>query len=80
MLVEGYTDNVGSGDYNQGLPQRRADGVKSYLVGQGVGAARSDRTGQGESDPVADNASSEGRQLNRRVEVIIANPQAALLY
>lgn len=79
VLIEGYTDNVGSDDYNQGLSQRRADGVKSYLVGQGVGSGRLSSLGKGESDPVADNGSSEGRQLNRRVEVVISNPPVAHL-
>lgn len=79
VLIEGYTDNVGSDDYNQGLSQRRADAVKSYLSGQGVGIVRLTSLGKGESDPVADNSSSEGRQLNRRVEVVISNPPAAYL-
>ena len=79
VLVEGYTDNVGSDDFNQGLSQRRADGVKSYLVGQGVGVLRLSSLGKGESNPVADNDSSEGRQQNRRVEVVISNPPAASL-
>jgi outer membrane protein OmpA-like peptidoglycan-associated protein len=77
VLIEGYTDNVGSDDYNQGLSQRRADGVKSFLATQGVGLVRLSSLGKGESDPVADNSSSEGRQLNRRVEVVISNPPAA---
>jgi outer membrane protein OmpA-like peptidoglycan-associated protein len=79
VLIEGYTDDVGSADYNQGLSQRRADGVRSYLVGQGVGSVRLTSRGKGESDPIADNSSSEGRQLNRRVEVVINNPPAAHL-
>jgi outer membrane protein OmpA-like peptidoglycan-associated protein len=79
VMVEGHTDNVGSDDYNQGLSQRRADGVKSYLVGQGVGAVRLTALGKGESGPVAGNDTSDGRQQNRRVEVIISNPTAAAL-
>jgi len=79
VLIEGYTDNVGSPDYNQGLSQRRADGVKAYLVGQGVGIVRLTSLGKGESDPVGDNSSSEGRQQNRRVEVVISNSPAAYL-
>jgi outer membrane protein OmpA-like peptidoglycan-associated protein len=79
VVVEGYTDDVGSDDYNQGLSQRRADGVKDYLVRQGVGPMRLSALGKGESVPVADNTSSEGRQQNRRVEVIINNPPAAAL-
>jgi len=79
VLIEGYTDNTGSADYNQGLSQRRADGVKAYLAGQGVGIVRLTSLGKGESDPVGDNTSLEGRQQNRRVEVIISNPPAAYL-
>jgi len=77
-LIEGYTDSVGSEDYNQGLSERRADSVKSYLVGEGIGATRLSATGKGERDPVASNDSAGGRQQNRRVEVIISNPAAAL--
>ena len=77
VLIEGYTDDIGSADYNQGLSQRRADGVKAYLAGQGVGIVRLTSLGKGESDPVGDNSSLEGRQQNRRVEVIVSNPPAA---
>jgi outer membrane protein OmpA-like peptidoglycan-associated protein len=79
VLIEGYTDDIGSADYNQGLSQRRADGVKAYLAGQGVGIVRLTSLGKGESDPVGDNSSLEGRQQNRRVEVIVSNPPAAYL-
>lgn len=72
-LIEGHTDSMGSDDYNQGLSQRRADAVKSYLVNQGIDASRLTSTGKGESDPVGNNASTSGRQQNRRVEVIISN-------
>jgi outer membrane protein OmpA-like peptidoglycan-associated protein len=70
--IEGFTDNVGSDAYNQDLSQRRAETVKRYLVGQGVETARLSSAGRGEEAPVADNASAEGRQQNRRVEVIIS--------
>jgi outer membrane protein OmpA-like peptidoglycan-associated protein len=76
--IEGYTDSVGSQDYNQSLSERRADSVKSYLAGQGIGYRRLSASGKGRSDPVADNDSAAGRQQNRRVEVIISNPPAAL--
>ena len=78
VVIEGYTDNVGSEDYNQGLSERRADSVKSYLAGQGIGALRLSALGKGESGAVADNSSATGRQQNRRVEVVISNPAAAL--
>jgi outer membrane protein OmpA-like peptidoglycan-associated protein len=77
VLIEGYTDSVGTEDYNQGLSERRADSVKSYLAGQGIGSIRLSASGKGESDPVASNDSAAGRQQNRRVEVIISNPPAA---
>ena len=74
VRIEGYTDSVGGEDYNQGLSERRADSVKSYLAGEGIGAIRLSASGKGESDPVASNDSAAGRQQNRRVEVIISNP------
>jgi outer membrane protein OmpA-like peptidoglycan-associated protein len=77
VLIEGYTDSVGTEDYNQGLSERRADSVKSYLAEQGIGSIRLSASGKGESDPVASNDSAAGRQQNRRVEVIISNPPAA---
>ena len=78
VVIEGYTDSVGSEDFNQALSQRRADSVRSYLVRQGISSARLSASGLGESDPVAGNESATGRQQNRRVEVIISNPPAAL--
>jgi outer membrane protein OmpA-like peptidoglycan-associated protein len=79
VMIEGYTDSVGSQDYNQRLSQRRADSVKTYLVGQGIGSIRLVASGKGEDSPVAGNESADGRQQNRRVEVIINNPPAAAL-
>lgn len=73
VAIEGHTDSVGSEDSNRGLSERRADSVKSYLVGQGVASSRLGATGMGEGSPVASNDSVTGRQQNRRVEVIIAN-------
>jgi outer membrane protein OmpA-like peptidoglycan-associated protein len=77
VAIEGFTDSVGSEDYNQGLSERRANSVKSYLVRQGIDSGRLTASGMGESDPVAGNDSAAGRQQNRRVEVIISNPAAA---
>jgi outer membrane protein OmpA-like peptidoglycan-associated protein len=78
IAIHGYTDSIGSEDYNQGLSERRADSVKSYLTGQGIGSSRITASGKGRSDPVADNDSAAGRQQNRRDEVIIGNPPTAL--
>ena len=78
VTIQGYTDSVGSEDYNQGLSERRADSVKSYLAEQGVSSMRLSARGKGRSDPVADNDSAAGRQQNRRVEVIISNQTTAL--
>jgi outer membrane protein OmpA-like peptidoglycan-associated protein len=77
VVIEGYTDSVGGEDYNQGLSERRADAVKSYLTGQGISSMRLSSSGKGKSDPVAGNDSAAGRQQNRRVEVVISDPPAA---
>jgi len=76
--IEGHTDNVGSDGYNQDLSQRRADSVRSYLMQKGIAPDRIVASGKGEHQPVADNESEGGRQQNRRVEVIIANPPATV--
>lgn len=75
VLIEGHTDNVGTSANNQVLSQHRADSVRSYLLQQGIGSQRLTASGMGESQPVADNDTTSGRQQNRRVEVIIDNPQ-----
>ena len=68
-VVEGHTDSVGSDAYNQGLSERRASAVRDVLVNQyGVESGRVQAVGYGESRPVADNATAEGRAINRRVE------------
>lgn len=74
VIIEGHTDSVGSEESNQLLSQRRADAVKAYLMSEGVLGTRLVSSGMGEGVPVADNTSASGRQQNRRVEVIIANP------
>ncbi|MFU8831058.1 MAG: OmpA family protein [Wenzhouxiangella sp.] len=73
VLIEGHTDSVGSADSNQLLSQRRAESVRTYLVGQGVAANRLTSSGLGQGSPVATNNTATGRQQNRRVEVIISN-------
>ncbi|MEM7017105.1 MAG: OmpA family protein [Pseudomonadota bacterium] len=74
LLIEGHTDNVGGAEYNMRLSERRADAVKSALVGTGVGDTRISTKGYGETLPVASNDSESGRQQNRRVEIVILNP------
>lgn len=74
VIIEGHTDSVGSESSNYTLSQRRADAVKAFLLNQGIAGSRIVSTGKGEGVPVADNDTPNGRQLNRRVEVIIANP------
>jgi outer membrane protein OmpA-like peptidoglycan-associated protein len=77
VVVEGYTDSVGGADYNQGLSERRAGTVRSYLIDQGISSIRLSALGKGPSNPVAGNDTAAGRQQNRRVEVIISDPVAA---
>jgi len=67
--VAGHTDSTGSDAYNQSLSERRASSVSNYLKGRGVMAERLITVGMGESRPVADNSTAEGRQANRRVEI-----------
>lgn len=69
--VIGYTDDIGSAAYNQKLSERRASSVAQYLAAQGVQPDRLYTEGRGERDPRANNATAAGRQLNRRVELII---------
>jgi OmpA-OmpF porin, OOP family len=66
--IQGYTDNIGSESYNKKLAQKRADRVKEYLVSKGIGASRLSSVGMGESNPVADNKTADGRAMNRRIE------------
>lgn len=68
--VAGYTDSRGAAKYNLKLSQRRAEAVRAYLIGKGIDADRLTAKGFGESHPVADNKTAEGRFKNRRVELI----------
>ncbi len=68
VRIEGHTDSTGPEAYNQGLSQRRAQAVTSYLVGKGISRGRLEPVGRGEAEPVASNATREGRALNRRVD------------
>jgi len=69
--VVGHTDSTGSDSYNMKLSQDRAMSVTSYLAMRGVAPSRMMATGQGESMPVADNSTAEGRAQNRRVEMYV---------
>jgi outer membrane protein OmpA-like peptidoglycan-associated protein len=69
LLVEGHTDNTGSSAVNKRLSQQRADAVKKYLVQKGIAAQRITTIGYGAAQPVASNATAEGRSKNRRVEL-----------
>lgn len=69
MIAVGHTDSVGSDAYNNKLSLRRADAVKAYLVSKGLEPSRLYTEGKGETQPVADNASAEGRAKNRRVTI-----------
>ncbi len=71
VRVLGHTDNTGTAEYNLELSKRRATSVKSYLISQGIEDGRLKINGYGEADPLATNETSEGRQLNRRVEIVI---------
>jgi outer membrane protein OmpA-like peptidoglycan-associated protein len=70
LTIEGHTDNVGDAQANTTLSAKRADAVKAYLVSKGVGADRLTTKGLGASKPAAPNATAEGRQQNRRVELV----------
>lgn len=78
VSIEGHTDNVGSDDSNFRLSERRADAVRSYLLDQGIPSSRISVLGNGEDTPVAANDSASGRQMNRRVEVIITNMTSSM--
>jgi OmpA-OmpF porin, OOP family len=70
LTVEGHTDSIGQAAYNQKLSADRAEAVKTWLTGHGIDAARLSSAGFGDTKPVADNATEEGRAQNRRVELV----------
>jgi outer membrane protein OmpA-like peptidoglycan-associated protein len=72
LAVEGHTDSVGSDEYNQQLSEHRAESVRDYFVQQGVPANSIDAHGFGKTEPIASNDTPEGRQQNRRVELILS--------
>jgi len=72
VLIEGFTDSTGSNSHNQELSDRRANAVRTALLDTGISADRIANRGYGPSYPVASNATTAGRQLNRRVEIIVS--------
>ena len=78
LLVEGYTDAVGADAYNMELSERRAETIREALVARGVDTTRVVTKGYGKAYPVADNSSTDGRAVNRRVEVVIADENGNL--
>jgi len=72
IQVEGHTDSIGSDAYNQKLSEARANAVRDYLTGEGVNGSSVTAVGFGKQDPVASNDTAEGRQRNRRVELVVS--------
>jgi outer membrane protein OmpA-like peptidoglycan-associated protein len=71
IIVKGHTDNVGDDAFNMNLSQARANAVRSFLVSEGIPGGRVTAIGKGESEPVAENSTPEGRANNRRVEIVL---------
>jgi outer membrane protein OmpA-like peptidoglycan-associated protein len=74
IILNGYSDSVGSVSYNEMISEIRANAVKSYLIGKGIAPARMMAFGHGSQKFIASNKSADGRQLNRRVEIELINP------
>lgn len=78
-LIEGYTDSTGTSEYNQELSERRANAVRDTLIGMGVSGDRVSTRGYGIENPVASNDTPAGRQLNRRVEIVLSDGSTAIV-
>lgn len=72
LQIEGYTDSIGTDDFNQKLSEKRAASVRDYLVDSGIDINNVFAKGMGKANPIADNTTSAGRKLNRRVEMIVS--------
>ena len=72
IAIEGHTDSVGTDDYNQRLSEQRAEAVRDYFIGQGVASQAVTVRGLGKSQPIASNDTPDGRQRNRRVELVLS--------
>ncbi len=78
VMIEGFTDSTGTAEYNQGLSERRALAVRQALLDRGIESTRIDFKGYGKEFPVATNATASGRQMNRRVEIIISDEKGVI--
>jgi len=78
VRIEGHTDSAGDDAANQMLSERRADAVRDALLARGVEAARVEAVGYGEARPIADNGTLDGRQKNRRIEIVLSDEQTSL--
>jgi len=78
VSIEGFTDSVGNPGSNQVLSERRADAVRFALIDRGIDPARLEARGYGEEYPVASNTNPAGRQMNRRVEIVISDANGAI--
>ena len=76
IIAVGHTDSIGTKAYNQKLSVRRANAVKAYLVSKGIEANRIYTEGKGETQPIADNRTKEGRAKNRRVEIEVVGSRS----
>jgi outer membrane protein OmpA-like peptidoglycan-associated protein len=76
VSIVGHTDNTGSDAVNNPLSVDRANSARDYLVARGVASTRFSTEGRGSREPVADNATADGRARNRRVEIYVAEPAA----
>lgn len=76
LMIIGHTDKLASNAYNMELSQERADAVKEYMVSQGADASKLQTTGKGETDPIADNSTEQGRFRNRRIEFTVYDKSA----
>ncbi|MBV9181041.1 MAG: OmpA family protein, partial [Acidobacteria bacterium] len=72
LQVEGHTDSVGSDEYNQQLSEKRAQAVREYFIQQGISSDAIEAHGFGKTQPIASNETVEGRQQNRRVELVLS--------
>ena len=79
VLIEGFTDSTGSGDHNQQLSERRAESVRTALLGMGMSQDRITWRGYGEAHPVAGNDTAAGRQQNRRVEMVVSEDDGKIV-